>query len=168
MFKKCLKPMTWLEERVYLLLKYHEIGKPGQIDLVDLCKSYHIEVVFADGRSRTYPHPKKPGWHVIQVNNRMREEDQRVRIAHELGHLFLHEGVQTDACHPLINLQEYQVGHFVEHLLMPFYMFEDLDYHMSRYDAPLYLSRLFNVPHEFAKKRFERFLNRLYTEGMAI
>lgn len=168
MFQKCLNPVTWLEERVYMLLQYHGIEKPWQIDLADLCRGYHIEVVFEEGRSRTFPHPKKDGWHVIQVNNRMYEEYQRIKIAHELGHLFLHEGVQTESCHPLINLQEYQVGHFVEHLLMPFFMFEELDYRMSRYEAPLYLSKIFNVPLDFAKSRFERFLNRLYTQGMVI
>lgn len=168
MFSNCLNPTTWLEEKVYMLLKYHGAWSPGEIDLNDLCKCYGMEIRIEVGRSRTFENPDKPGWFVIQIDQRLDEYEQRVKIAHEFGHLLLHEGVQIESCNLFTHMQESQISHFVEHLLMPYYMFEELDYHMNRYEVPKYLSRLFRVPEHMAKKRFERFLNRMFTQGMVV
>lgn len=168
MFRICLSPMTWLEEKVYMLLKYHGISRPGEIDLYDLCKCYGMEIRLEMGRSRTFEDPDHPGRFVIQVDRLLSEYEQRVKIAHEFGHLLLHEGVQLDSCNLFTTMQESQITHFVEHLLMPYFMFEELDYKMNRYEVPKYLSQLFKVPEYMAKSRFERFLNRLYTHGMVV
>ncbi|WP_238933562.1 ImmA/IrrE family metallo-endopeptidase [Brevibacillus choshinensis] len=165
MLKELWKPQTWLEEQVYMLLRYHGIENPEEIDLLNLCKSYRIEVQLIVGRSRTHTHPFKQGWYLICIDSSLDPVSRRLRIAHEFGHLVLHVGVQPNSCELMIEWQESQINHFVEHLLMPFYMFERLAYKVSFYEAPKYISQVFMVPENVAKKRFDRFVSRMYAKG---
>jgi predicted transcriptional regulator len=162
------QPQTWLESRVYLLLRHHGIQRPEQIRLTDLCASYGIELRSIRGRSRAHRHPAEAGRFVIAVDERLDEPARRVKIAHELGHLLLHEGVQPLGSDLMIDWQEAQANHFAEHLLMPYYMFTALIGHCTRFEAPFYLARTFRVPLDFAHKRFDRFLNRLYAKGYPV
>jgi hypothetical protein len=167
LLKELYRPQTWLEEMVYNLLQHHGIEQPDDIDLNVICNTFRVEVWYAETRSRTYPHPLKDGWHVILVDNRVSVAEQREKIAHELGHLILHVGVQPDLPELMIVSQEFQTNHFVEHLLVPFYMFDQLAYKVTLYDAPMYIARLFRVSEKLAKKRFDRFLSRMYVRGYA-
>jgi hypothetical protein len=84
-------PQTWLEERVYVLLQYFDMKRPEQIDLQLLCSAFSIEVQSIIGRSRTHALPSLANRYVIAVDERLELAHQRVKIAHELGHLLLHE-----------------------------------------------------------------------------
>ncbi|NGQ95056.1 ImmA/IrrE family metallo-endopeptidase [Brevibacillus sp. SYP-B805] len=167
MVEDLYKPQTWLESQVYMLLKHHGIQNPEEIDLETLCATYRIEIWTINGRSRTHPHPSRPGWHVIAVDESLDPITRRLKIAHEFGHLVLHVGVQPDHHSLLIDWQEAQANHFVEHLLMPFYMFDRFAYKVTLYDAPKYIAQLFRVPERMAKQRFDRFLSRMYVRGYA-
>ncbi|MFY0543645.1 ImmA/IrrE family metallo-endopeptidase [Brevibacillus sp. H7] len=165
MFDNACKPHTWLESRVYMLLRYHGMELPEQIDLKKLCSCYRIELQTICGRSRTHTHPMKENHYVIAVDQSLDPLSMRVKIAHEFGHLVLHEGVQPKSSDLMIDWQEAQANHFAEHLLMPFFMFAPLISKLTLYNAPQYLSSVFLVPEALAKKRFDRFLNRLYLSG---
>ncbi len=162
------QPQTWLEARVYLLLQHHGMYQPEQIDLDGLCAAYGIELHNVKGRSRAHPHPTKANRYVIAVDERLDPVFRRVKIAHELGHLLLHQGIQPQSSDLMIEWQEAQANHFAEHLLMPFYMFAPLLEGCTRFDAPAVLSRRFQVPLPLAQKRFDRLLGRLHAKGYPV
>lgn len=162
------KPQTWLESRVYLLLRHHGIELPEQINLTQLCETYGIEIQFIHGRSRAHAHPTQPNRYIIAVDERLDTATQRVKIAHELGHLLLHEGVQPQCSEWMIDWQESQANHFAEHLLMPYYMMGSVLADCSRYQAPALLAARFQVPLALARTRFERILSRLYAKGFPV
>ncbi|ELK39078.1 ImmA/IrrE family metallo-endopeptidase [Brevibacillus agri] len=167
MVKEIYKPQTLLESRVYKLLRYHGINNPEEIDLEQLCATYRIEIIDINGRSCTHPHPRKFGWYVIAVDQSLEPIERRLKIAHEFGHLLLHEGVQPDSNELMIDWQESQANSFAEHLLMPYYMFDRFAYKVSLFDAPKYIAQLFQVPEQLAKRRFDRFISRMYVRGYA-
>ncbi|GED71228.1 hypothetical protein BRE01_49300 [Brevibacillus reuszeri] len=161
------QPQTRLEEQVYSLMQFHGIQKPDQIDLNSMCESYRVEIININGRSRIQPHPTRPGWYLMAIDKTLHPNVQRLKIAHEFGHLLLHVGIQPNCSDLMIEWQESQANHFAEHLLMPFYMFEGFAFQITLYEAPMYLSQLFRVPERTAKQRFDRFLSRMYNQGLA-
>jgi Zn-dependent peptidase ImmA (M78 family) len=167
MLDEVCKAHTWLESRVYLLLRYHGMERPEQINLERLCSTYRIDLHAILGRSRTHAHPTQENRYVIAVDARLDPFARREKIAHELGHLLLHEGVQPANGDLMIDWQEAQANHFAEHLLLPFYMFAPLVERLTYSNAPALLSAVFRVPEPLAKKRFERFRSRMYTAGYA-
>ncbi|USG64653.1 ImmA/IrrE family metallo-endopeptidase [Brevibacillus ruminantium] len=160
-----LQPQTWLESRVYQLLELHDIRQPEDIQLTELCLAYGIELWDIDGRSRAHPHPFLPDRFVIAVDQRLSVPERREKIAHELGHLLLHEGIQPWSGETMIGMQEAQANHFAEHLLLPYPMFVPLLDHCTRYEAPSLLASAFRVPLSLAQKRFDRLLGRMYAKG---
>ncbi|CAM3572076.1 ImmA/IrrE family metallo-endopeptidase [Brevibacillus invocatus] len=166
--KKISEPQTWLEDRVYLLLQHHGIRTPEQIDLHQLCSTYRIEIQMINGRSRTHAHPIYPNRSIIAIDERLEAAEQRVKIAHEWGHLLLHEGIQPQNTEWMIEWQEAQANHFAEHVLMPFYMVGPLLIGVPRYDAHHYLAQLFHVPLPLAKQRYDRFLARMHDKGFPV
>lgn len=162
------RPQTWLEDRVYLLLRHHGMECPDQIDLHALCATYGIEVRKIRGRSRAHAHPSQPNRFVIAVDERLDPASRRVKIAHELGHLLLHEGVQPTSSEWMIDWQESQANHFAEHLLLPFFMVAPLVIDCSRYDAPALLAHRFVVPMALARSRYDRFLARMHAKGFPV
>ncbi|MFP3663162.1 ImmA/IrrE family metallo-endopeptidase, partial [Burkholderia sp. SIMBA_043] len=87
---------------------------------------------------------------VIRVDSRLPLEQQREKIAHELGHLILHVGIQPDLPELFVVSQEFQTNHFAEHLLVPYYMFDHLAYKASIFEAPKLISHLFKVSERLA------------------
>jgi len=162
------EPKTWLESRVYLLLRHHGMEQPEQIDLQRLCATYDIEIRQIAGRSRAHAHPFEPGRYVIAVDSRLDPAQQRVKTAHELGHLLLHIGVQPHDSEWMIDWQEAQANHFTEHLLLPLFMVGPLLADCTRYEAPAYLAQRFRVPLRLARSRFERVLARLHARGYPV
>jgi Zn-dependent peptidase ImmA (M78 family) len=150
------------------LLNYHSIHTPEQIDLHQLCATYQIEIQTLCGRSRTHAHPIHSNRYLIVVDERLDEAEQRVKIAHEWGHLLLHEGIQPQNTEWMIEWQEAQANHFAEHLLLPFFMVGPLLIDIPRYDAPKFLAHRFCVPLSLAKRRYERFLARLHDKGYPV
>ncbi len=168
LLQEICEPQTWLESRVYLLLQHHGIDQPEQIDLHLLCETYGIEIHRICGRSRAHAHPFSPGRYIIAVDERLDLATQRVKIAHELGHLLLHEGIQPQSSEWMIDWQESQANHFAEHLLLPIYMMSPLLADCSRYNAPAMLAQRFQVPMPLARARFERILSRMYAKGFPV
>ncbi|GED33730.1 ImmA/IrrE family metallo-endopeptidase [Brevibacillus centrosporus] len=162
------EPKTWLESRVYLLLQHLRIEEPEQIDLHRLCSTYGIEIWELDGRSRAHAHPTIADRYVIAVDERLDHTHKRVKIAHELGHLLLHVGVQPHSHAWMIDWQESQANHFAEHLLLPLFMIPPLLAECNRYQAPAYLAERFQVPLSLARCRFDRVLSRLHAKGLPI
>ena len=167
MLSSLFLPQTRLEAQVYSLLRHHGIQEPEQIDLSSLCECYRVEIQEFDGRSFVTPHPTRSGWYLIGIDKTLDSSTKRMKIAHELGHLLLHVGIQPDCPELMIEWQESQANHFAEHLLMPFFMFEQIAFRVTLYDAPKVLSHKFQVPERAAKKRFDRFLGRMYSNGLA-
>lgn len=162
------EPKTWLESRVYLLLRHLGMEQPEQLDLHRICSTYGIEIQEIAGRSRAHAHPSIPGWYVIAVDSSLDPAEKRVKIAHELGHLLLHVGVQPQSTGWMIDWQESQANHFAEHLLLPYFMIGPLLTDCDRYRAPVYLAQRFQVPLPLARSRFERLLARLHAKGYPV
>ncbi|KQL44737.1 peptidase [Brevibacillus choshinensis] len=162
------EPKTWLESRVYLLLHHFGMEQPEQIDLHRLCTAYDIDILEISGRSRAHAHPTVTNRYIIAVDERLESAEKRVKIAHELGHLLLHVGIQPHNCEWMIDWQESQANHFAEHLLLPLYMVSPLLADCNRYNAPAYLAQRFEVPLSLARSRFDRILARLHAKGFPV
>ncbi|MFE1630927.1 ImmA/IrrE family metallo-endopeptidase [Brevibacillus reuszeri] len=167
-FQEICEPQTWMESRVYMLLRHLGMEEPEQIDLHRLCETYGIEIIEINGRSRAHGHPTLKNRYIIAVDERLEPAYQRVKIAHELGHLLLHEGVQPQSTTWMIDWQESQANHFAEHLLLPFFMISPLLADCSRFDAPALLAQRFRVPLSMASRRFDRVLARLHARGIPV
>ncbi|QRG68701.1 ImmA/IrrE family metallo-endopeptidase [Brevibacillus choshinensis] len=162
------EPKTWLESRVYQLLRHLGMNQPEQIDLHRLCTQFDIDILEIAGRSRTHAHPKAPERYIIAVDERLEPVERRVKIAHELGHLLLHVGIQPHSNEWMIDWQESQANHFAEHLLLPLFMVSPLLAECDRYHAPAYLAQRFQVPLSLARIRFDRILARLHAKGFPV
>lgn len=162
------EPQTWLESRVYQLLHHLGMNQPEKIDLHRLCTAFDIDILEIAGRSRAHAHPSTPNRYIIAVDERLEPEEKRVKIAHELGHLLLHVGIQPHSSEWMIDWQESQANHFAGHLLLPLFMVGPLLADCNRYNAPAYLAQRFQVPLSLARNRFDRILARLQAKGYPI
>ncbi len=155
-----IKPKTILEEKAYQILHQLDIYTPEQINIEFITNSHHIEILYCNSKSRTIVHPYLSGWYQIIINNELSEQEQREKIAHELGHLFMHTGNQFIMPSDFIQLQEHQTELFVGYLLVPFFMINELPDYPD--EAIYYLSNRFNVTSGLAKKKYQQLISRQY------
>lgn len=85
----------------------------------------------------------------LNKSNKKREWQE---FGHEICHYLRHSGNQTKMDPLFIELQEYQADSFAYHFCIPTFMLENL-YYYNTYN----IMQLFNVEHQFAKKRLEMY-----------
>ncbi len=114
-----LKPSSSLESRICTLYERHGITRPCDISLRVFDHVMPVRVIY------------RPGSAVSMINNgeclafvdgRLPLPERRVVIAHEIGHLLLHAGIQTWLPCNARSKQEWQANRFAGYALAPSWM----------------------------------------------
>lgn len=153
-------PKTYLEEKAYQLLHQLDINTPDQINVEFIATSNDIEIMYCSSKSRTINHPVRPGWYQIIINEELGEQEQREKVAHELGHILIHAGNQFLMSSEFIQMQEQQTQRFAGYLLVPFFMINELPDYPDQ--AIYYIANRFNVTHQLAKQKYQQLTSRQY------
>ncbi|WP_018130972.1 ImmA/IrrE family metallo-endopeptidase [Effusibacillus pohliae] len=148
-----------LEDAILAFYRKHHIANPDEIDLDWMAREANIWIHYKPHPSASYE--LRGMWSVI-VDDRLPEPQQRVELAHELGHVFLHVGHQIAINADLKARQEWQADRFAMYLLCPTPMIAD---HMitaeSRGQLVDHFADTFNVPDYFMDARLKLLEQRL-------
>lgn len=157
-----LQPKTWLEEKAYQLLRKLDINEPHQINLELVCNHLKIDLLYSNVRSYSMNQPKATGRYQIFADYNLPQREQREIIAHELGHIMYHSGNQFFMSSDFIQLQENQTEWFAGYLLVPFFMFHDMQLPDFPDQAAYFIAKTFNVTLPLAKRKFDQLISRQF------
>ncbi|UII56674.1 ImmA/IrrE family metallo-endopeptidase [Cytobacillus spongiae] len=145
---------------------YHKLNMfvPTDIDMVYIAEQFKVKLHFYDDGSTAVENGEE--LHMF-IDERLTPQEQWQDFAHELCHLIRHNGNQlwlsTKLSTDYIKLQESQAENFMYHFCVPSFMLLDyqvIDFHTLNEGVP-FVSNVFNVTDEFAKKRLIMFLNQI-------
>ncbi|QQE78100.1 ImmA/IrrE family metallo-endopeptidase [Alicyclobacillus sp. SO9] len=151
---------TPLEDAVVQFYRRHLIKSPQDIDLEMFAYEASIWVHYV-------PHPSnnfhfRDSIYTIAVDNRIPWEQQRVGLAHELGHVLLHSGSQEFMNDDFRALQEFQADRFAMFALAPTFMLANyITQASSRQQLVSQLAYSFDVPEIFMDARIDLLEQRL-------
>jgi len=149
-----------LESAVVEFYHKHHITNPQDIDLELFAYDAGIWIHFNDSPSTNYQ--MRNDLYTIIVDKRMPWEQQRVELAHELGHVLLHAGRQEFMMDDFRALQEWQADRFAMYALLPTFMLANHIVHSSnRSQLVFQLASTFDVPMPFMDARLDMLEQRL-------
>lgn len=148
-----------LEDVILNFYRKHQINTPDDIDLDWMAREAGIWIHYRPHPSKSYQ--MRGMWSVI-VDDRLPEPQQRVELAHELGHVFLHVGHQIAMNADFRAMQEWQADRFAMYLLCPTPMIANcLVTAENRGQLVDHLAYMFNVPDYFMDARLRLLEQRL-------
>lgn len=140
-----------LEERILRLYAKHGIFSPYQISLHVYDSILPIHVVYRYGPPLTVDAENNP--HVF-VDGHLSLPERRVVIAHEIGHILLHAGIQTWMAPEDRSKQEWQANRFAAYALAPTPMMQQALHEEECYGALVGgLAEVFGVTGQFMVDR---------------
>ncbi|RNB90196.1 ImmA/IrrE family metallo-endopeptidase [Brevibacillus nitrificans] len=152
---------TFLENKVEVLYRSHNILSPDHIDIDLIADVFGITIV-------SLPGAKEEGiWDdyraAVFLNANKPSIESREAFFHELSHILLHTGNQLSMNRGLLELQEEQANHFQLYAALPFYMIQQI--HLPSHEADIIhvLSSEFRVTHQLARKRWEQIQRRVFS-----
>ncbi|GIM45917.1 hypothetical protein DNHGIG_14660 [Collibacillus ludicampi] len=152
---------TALESAVVSFYKKKGITNPCDINLEVFAYDAGIWIHELPMPSTNYHF--KHGYTIV-LDNRLPYKQQRVELAHELGHILLHCGRQEFMTDDFRALQEWQADRFAMYALAPTFMIGNyLDYAYSREQLVSHLADVFNVPDVFMDTRLDLLEQRIRT-----
>lgn len=105
-----------LEKRILKLYTRHGIRTPGDITLYVFDYVLPVHVVYRAGSALAIDTDYE---HTVFVDGHLSLPERRVRVAHEIGHLLLHSGVQIWTPPVWRGKQEWQAARFAMYALAP-------------------------------------------------
>ncbi|WP_067931256.1 ImmA/IrrE family metallo-endopeptidase [Alicyclobacillus kakegawensis] len=145
---------TRLEERLLRFYKEHGIYTPQDIDLGLFLSNACIRVYYLPKPSAYFRF--RGDKYTIVVDKRLPRRQQRVELAHELGHVLLHVGHQAFMPADERERQEYQADMFAMYALAPTFMIADcIEPADSRKRLVADLAAKFDVPETFMDARLD-------------
>jgi Zn-dependent peptidase ImmA (M78 family) len=140
----------------YIRKLYHQLSifVPEQIDMMEISSKLNIKLHFYDDTSVAVGNR-------IFLDKRLSSQEQWIDFGHETGHVLKHCGNQLVLPSSFIKLQESQAKNFCYHFCVPTFMLLEMDLPVSRNEVIQVIAETFNVPLDFAKKRFNRFETQL-------
>lgn len=153
---------TNLEVYIEELYISKNISTPQDINIIDLSHKIGINTEFVPIGSFSLESPA--GKWTIFLDNRISKIKQRNDYLHELCHLLRHSGNQIILPKSFIKYQEEDAEQFKNYAIMPFYMIESLTIPPDYNQAVYYLSSVFSVSIERAKKRFDQIRRREFED----
>lgn len=110
--------MDWIKDKINYLLEKYETNEPAELAE---CMGINILYEFLADVQGYYV--KSKDYKFIVVNNNLDYYDQRVVIAHELGHVILHPTLNSyflkSNTYMSTDKYEYQANYFAANLLLP-------------------------------------------------
>jgi Zn-dependent peptidase ImmA (M78 family) len=153
---------TRLESFVVNFYRKQQINSPQDIDLELFVYDAAIWVHYLPQPSTNYRF--RGNMYTIVVDNRLPRRQQRVELAHELGHVLLHVGRQEFMPNDERARQEWQADQFAMYALAPTFMIANcIEPTNSRQRLVTDLAGKFDVPETFMDARLELLEERLNT-----
>lgn len=153
---------TSLEDFIEGLYISKNIKNPQDINIINLSNQIGINLEFVPIGS--FSLESASGKWTIFLDTRISELKQRDDYLHELCHLLRHSGNQLVLPDTFIKYQEEEAEQFKNYALMPFYMIERLVLPADYRQVVQYLSLVFSVSINRAKKRFDQIKRREFEE----
>jgi Zn-dependent peptidase ImmA (M78 family) len=150
---------TPLENWIENLYKKLEISHPSQLNIFNLAENLDIWVYFKEMTSRSF---ELDGLQTVIIDKRISLTEQWLDFLHELCHLLLHSGNQTNMSNGLLELQEEQTCHFQLYAAMPYFMVKKLQLPYCENDIINLFVSEFRVSYQLATKRLDQIKRRDY------
>lgn len=131
------------------------ILKPQQLQFEVIASRLGINVFYWPESSQALFLKEYP---YIFLNKNLSKQQLNQDFFHELGHVLLHSGNQRQMTESFRRYQESKANHFMYHACVPTFMLNKID---SDLISVKYISKLFNVEEEFARKRLEQYINKV-------
>lgn len=110
--------MDWIKDKINDLLEKYGTNEP-----TELTEALGINIVYEFLADMQGYYVNSGKYKFIVVNNNLDYYDQRIVIAHELGHALLHPELNTsflkDHTYMSTDKYEHQANYFLAHLLLP-------------------------------------------------
>ncbi|PAD73702.1 ImmA/IrrE family metallo-endopeptidase [Paenibacillus campinasensis] len=149
---------THLEDFIEDVYLKAGILTPDQLTIDEVSYRLNIWVHYAKVSSRALESAQ--GMYSMFLDNRLTPMRQKLDFFHELCHLLRHAGNQMLMPRSFTQAQEYEADMFVMYATMPYFMLTELDIPTIHNDATNYISTMFNVPWQLAKRRVDQILRR--------
>ncbi|MCY8344992.1 ImmA/IrrE family metallo-endopeptidase [Bacillus haynesii] len=147
-----------LEDWIENLYMEINITQPDQINFENIADALGIEVVFKPAPSFSF---KYDNVYTISLDKRKTRRDQWDDFAHELCHLYRHEGDKNIMPKHWINYQECQAIYFSYHFCIPTFMLQKLKMTHNLYYDALLIAKTFKVTESFATTRLNMYFNKI-------
>jgi len=152
---------THLEKAITQFYQLHRIYSPRDIDLTLFAQDANVHIVFSPRDSKTYEFTNHR--YEVIIDNRNPPSQQKIELAHELGHILLHVGRQDFMVDDFRAMQEWQANRFAIFALAPtFMMMNVIEPSNNRHQMILQLTEHFDVPISFMDERLNILEQRLY------
>lgn len=152
---------TQLETDIKHFYDKLRIFSPSDIDMYYIANEMDIWIHYHNDESTLYK--SRNGLYSIFLDERLSYQEQWQDFGHELGHVIKHVGNQHKLKPMFRLLQENQANNFMYQFCVPTFMLLDLKVitYMNINDGLTFISKTFNVTHEFARVRLNHFKNQL-------
>jgi len=142
-----------MESKITEYYQLNGVKEPQDIHLRQFCDEANISVQMMPFKSRAMRIGEK---YVIVLDSRPVRRQQRVELAHELGHVVLHAGRQELMTDAFRAQQEWQAIRFEAYVLVPTAMISAcITQAYGREQLADQLSGIFDVPAPWMDKRLE-------------
>lgn len=145
---------THLEDFIKKLYTYLGVTSPPMPTIQDIAAQLGIDVYYWSKTSQALFYKEKA---FIFLQEHQTDEQQWQDFCHELCHVLLHAGNQTNMPTLFRQYQEYRANNFMYHACVPTYLLERTElYGTTRSDISR-VQQLFNVEYQFAEKRLRQY-----------
>ena len=145
-----------LEDFIKKLYNQIEIYEPVNLSLKIISRALDIKIFYWEEKSQAILYENMSA---IFIDNRISPQLQWQDFCHELCHILIHSGDQTNMPSLFREYQEFKANNFMYHACVPTFMLDELNICDSTAVTIGWIQKLFNVEHEFAKTRLENYLN---------
>ena len=150
---------TPLESAIDQFYQRKKIFHPSDIDLAFFAEDADIRILYQPLSSITY---QLTTFDAIIIDRRLPFRQQKVELAHELGHVLMHVGRQDFMEDDFRAMQEWQADRFALYALVPAFMIKNYIIPTnSRLRLITHLSDIFEVPETLMEERLRLLEERL-------
>ncbi|MCY0893072.1 MAG: ImmA/IrrE family metallo-endopeptidase [Acidibacillus sp.] len=158
-----LKISSPLEKRIHTLYERHGITRPCDISLRVFDHVLPVRVIYRPGSTVSMI---SNGECLAFVDGHLPLPERRVVIAHEIGHLLLHAGIQTWLPCDARSKQEWQANRFAAYALAPSWMIAGVAQgHECLGSLTASLSDTFGVTQVFMEERIALYRNEYHSDS---
>lgn len=149
-----MKTYNNLEEYIVQLLDRISIYDFNQLNVETIFTRMGIAVHYI-------PHGSMYIDGIIFLDSRKNSAEQWQDFAHELCHALWHAGDQALIPLSMREYQEWKAENFAQHLCIPTFMLDRLDFNSYESDATRMIMKTFGVTQSFAERRLRQYMTNL-------